>query len=442
MSRNTEKLKELKKLAEKEQAEKFKEYMSPSGKQLKRSTPQEVKHAAFLLKMSILGNKNVEVLGQYENARTKIELRCRKCVYLWAAIPGGLLDGQGCPRCGGTLKLTDQEIADRLKGRDIELIRYAGNVDKHSTFKCEIDGHIWEASAFHVFGGTGCPKCAGRLPICVKEFAQELLLRDIELISYAGNVKEISKFRCLIDGHEWDTKANHIRSGHGCPKCANFLRIEEEEFKQELLLRNITIVTYSGSTQAKSIFKCNIDGYQWAAKGSNIRSGKGCPKCAGNLPLDVESFRKQLRERGIQLLSYAGTTAKHSSFLCLLDGHEWEATASSVRSGSGCPKCAGQVFNILYLLRDNKEGTYKIGITQSTTTLPRRVKQIATESLDLIHYWELSNNAREVEQYLHTELTEYNVYNTRVRSGNTEFFNLDHLGDTVKGIDTLIQIYL
>ena len=40
---------------------------------------------------------DVELLGEYVNARTKVACRCRACGHEWDAVPNHLLRGVGCP---------------------------------------------------------------------------------------------------------------------------------------------------------------------------------------------------------------------------------------------------------------------------------------------------------------------------------------------------------
>lgn len=45
-------------------------------------------------------NKNIEVLGEYINNKTKITVKCNLCNYKWNVVPASLLNGHNCPKCG------------------------------------------------------------------------------------------------------------------------------------------------------------------------------------------------------------------------------------------------------------------------------------------------------------------------------------------------------
>ena len=45
-------------------------------------------------------NPRVVAVGKYVDSRTKIEMKCKKCEYIWSAHPMDVLRGHGCPKCG------------------------------------------------------------------------------------------------------------------------------------------------------------------------------------------------------------------------------------------------------------------------------------------------------------------------------------------------------
>jgi len=97
------------------------------------------------------------------------------------------------------------------------------------------------------------------------------------------------------------------------------------------------------SSQAKLRWRCR-EGHEWEAKPASVKAqGSWCPSCAprGRPKLTLEAMQKQAQEKGGACLSetYEGSQAK-LRWRCR-EGHEWEATATSVRNlGSWCPNCA------------------------------------------------------------------------------------------------------
>ena len=46
-------------------------------------------------------------------------------------------------------------------------------------------------------------------------------------------------------------------------------------------IKTITCLVYGGTFKAKSLFKCDIDGYEWESTLDAVRNARatGCPKC-------------------------------------------------------------------------------------------------------------------------------------------------------------------
>ena len=55
-------------------------------------------HEQYIKEVALI-NPDIEVLGQYINARTPILHHCIKDDYIWKSTPFNVLNGQGCPRC-------------------------------------------------------------------------------------------------------------------------------------------------------------------------------------------------------------------------------------------------------------------------------------------------------------------------------------------------------
>lgn len=109
------------------------------------------------------------VLGKYKNNRTKVELQCRKCSYIFNPKPNDTKNGKGCDKCGGTYPLTHEDYLNYpLKQKDGTYIRLEDMYDVLSEYinsktpvklKCREDNHIFYPIPNNTFKGHGCPKC-------------------------------------------------------------------------------------------------------------------------------------------------------------------------------------------------------------------------------------------------------------------------------------------
>ena len=55
-------------------------------------------HGQFIKELCVI-NDSIEVLGRYDGAKSRIEVRCLKCGHIWAPFADSLLHGYGCPCC-------------------------------------------------------------------------------------------------------------------------------------------------------------------------------------------------------------------------------------------------------------------------------------------------------------------------------------------------------
>ena len=117
----------------------------------------------FLKRLSNVNNK-ILPLEEYKSYHEKIKCRCLVDNYEWEISPAKLLQGRGCPVCGGSKKLTHEEFELRLKesNPNLKLIGEYINSDTLIEVECLIDGHRWKIRPYHLKGGEGCPKCAIR----------------------------------------------------------------------------------------------------------------------------------------------------------------------------------------------------------------------------------------------------------------------------------------
>ena len=245
-------------------------------------------HEEFMEKFYVKNKnaENIEILGEYVNNRTKIKCRCKIDGYEWEVVPNSLLNGQGCPKCAGRNKTTEDFINELKEINDnIEILgEYVGALTKIKC-KCKIDGHEWESRPNDLLNNHGCPKCSKNIKNKTTEyFINELkeINNDIEILGeYKGSKTKI-KCKCKIDGYEWEATPNSLLNGTGCPKCGGNIKKTTEEFKQEIKEINNDIEVFGEyiNNRTKIKCRCKIDGYEWEAIPDSLLRGQGCPKCS------------------------------------------------------------------------------------------------------------------------------------------------------------------
>lgn len=182
-----------------------------------------------------------------------------------------------------------------------------------------------------------------------------------------------------------------------------------------------SLVDYTGNKELVTII-C-IEHGEFLQTPHNHQKGRGCPKCQNiskqkTTQQCIEDFKQVHGSRyGYQSVEYTNNEVP-VSIACLTHG-PFQQRPKDHLEGKGCPKCANQNQNTLYLLKCNKRKTIKIGITNN---LPKRIQDIGG-SLQYIHHITV-DNPRNLETQLHKKYQAYNEFNPTVNNGGTEFFKL------------------
>ena len=106
-------------------------------------------------------NPNIEIIGEYINSITPVRCVCKIDRYEWNALPINLLRGSGCPTCAGTKHKTHDEYVNEVAALDcnIDVIGIYINARTKILHKCKIDGTEWMSDPHHILSGQGCPTC-------------------------------------------------------------------------------------------------------------------------------------------------------------------------------------------------------------------------------------------------------------------------------------------
>ena len=158
---------------------------------------------------------------------------------------------RGCPKCGGKIKLTLNEIKERLKEISPNIIILSDeyiNSNAKLKCKCKIDGHEWSPTWGSLSQGIGCPACVGKVVTnknSIRALRPDLikyLLYEKDSDKYTPHSNKKIKFKCPECGYEKKMLINRLSNerfacnicddGISIPEkfCANILKQLDMEF--------------------------------------------------------------------------------------------------------------------------------------------------------------------------------------------------------------------
>lgn len=331
-----------------------------------------------------LKGRNIKRLGNCKGARTPIDWICLICDYGWETAPSGVIGKRksGCKNCAGSVKLTNSDIDKKLEGRNIKRLSDYKSAHLLMKFECLIEycNYKWETTSNSVIGcgKTGCPKCAGQVKLTNENVDERLIGRNIKRLEDCKNSIIKIGWQCLIDGcgYIWRTTPSSIISSMhtGCPKCSNRMPITNEIIDEKLIGRNIKRLENCISGKKKILFGCLIENcnYKWKTTAGSVigKNNSGCPKCAGKSSLTDEMIDEILKGRNIKRLDNTVNNKTKIEWQCLLEScnYVWKTTPNKVvgNTETGCPLCAciGQNEKLMFgiLKENNVDVEYQYGI--------------------------------------------------------------------------------
>jgi len=183
----------------------------------------------FINKANIVHNFKFSYLKtDYKNSKSKVVITCP----FHGDFEQGAnthLQGYGCSKCAGNDRYTFESLSDKIleihKG-SIKLLEFQTITNVASKYKFQhiSCGHIWESPANSVLSGTGCPSCAGNSPYDEVELAKAILIRhkgEVTLVESQKIIGVGNKYYFKHScGHTWEASANHVLRGSSCPLCS------------------------------------------------------------------------------------------------------------------------------------------------------------------------------------------------------------------------------
>jgi len=223
----------------------------------------------------------------YINRRTKMEIICPVHGSFWQR-PNMHLNGSGCPRCSGRIKTTF-EIIDNFnkihKNKyDYSKMNYKGSM-KEIEIICRIDKHgsFFQTPNSHL--KSGCPRCGGTKKLSKTEWIEKAKLKhglkyNYTKVEYINSMSKV-EIICPKHGSFFQIAINHInRQASGCPECVRKSIYEHiDDFNKAHFNKFKYIEETFVNVDTKMEIICPVHGSFWQLP-SNHKSGAGCPICS------------------------------------------------------------------------------------------------------------------------------------------------------------------
>lgn len=278
------------------------------GNNNKKYTLDKVKENLKHLPISILSSA-------YKRSDAKLQCKCNLCNEIFESPYATLRKAKvGCPKCGRSKSSTNQklsinEVAQKLSALNITLIdsEYKG-VHTPLKVRCNKCGYEW---AKRVASRSGCPRCSSKLKLTLEQI-KERVDKSVEVLSSSYKSRSQKLLcRCKICENEWQSSFGSLVQKTKCPVCAYKSRAEKnrldfDEVKRQISSLNESIEIFSSSYKNSStplLCRCKVCNTEWKASHNNLVSkGSRCPKCARKQTKGEKYMQELFESLGIEFI--------------------------------------------------------------------------------------------------------------------------------------------
>lgn len=147
------------------------------------------------------------------------------------------------------------------------------------------------------------------------------------------------------NGHIWTARYDNIKTGYGCPACANNSRRRKHqkkrpEYNKLAKERQLRFVgELPRNTKEKTRFECIQCGYIWYTSYGSLSQGCGCPRCIGLSPKKRQDYISLAKLKGVTWIGDIPKNTKEKTEWECPKEHTWKTSYHTLLYGRGCPRC-------------------------------------------------------------------------------------------------------
>lgn len=312
---------------------------------MKRKTDDEFKKEVF----ELVGDE-YEVLGEYKNAKNKIEIFHKECGKNYFVSPDSFLKGRRCPNCNGKFKKTTEqfkkELYELVGDEYLLLDEYKNNRTKVKMIhqKC---GMIYYVVPTSFLSGCRCPKCSKeqKTTDVFKREVYELVGDEYKVLGVYKNSRtkiEIEHQKC---GHVHTFTPDSFLRKPRCVKCSKRMIRTTDQFKKEIfeLVGNEYEVLSDYEKASKKIrFKHNVCGKEFEVTSTMFLRGTRCSHCFKNERKTTKKFKEDIKKVVGDEYAVAGEYKNTRTKVDLLHkncGRIFSVKPRNFLYGTRCPYC-------------------------------------------------------------------------------------------------------
>ena len=253
-------------------------------------------------------NPSIEVLDEYDGAKTKILHKCLICKHIWSSAPSNILAGKYCPSCANKNRNKNKQPSQdeyismlATKNETLNVVGLYVNMKTKIEHLCLLCNKNILITPEHALRGYGCKSCSAKingqkLQLTHEQFKENVYSKNknIELLTdYVGSSSPIT-CRCKICENIWTVKYPFQLYNSNCPNCVAKIKGKKlqntiDEFK-DMIVPNVTLLSDYQGANKKIDCLCNICNFKWTVNQAGSLKRSGCPNCIkshGELQIEI-----------------------------------------------------------------------------------------------------------------------------------------------------------
>lgn len=257
-------------------------------------------HEEYVSRLSV-ENPDIEIVGEYVDAKTKSLHHCLKHDVYWDVMPNSVLyKHSGCPECAkekfrSSMMKSQEEYINELsiKNPDVELVDECKGGKIATQHYCKIHNVLFNIRPEDALQGSGCNECKSyKLRMKKLKTEEEYIVELAEknpFVKLVGNYHESltpTEHLCLIHNVVWSPTPARVLSGGGCKQCgsekiSNYFMKPRQDYIEELSDKNRDVELigeYLGGKKPTQHY-CKIHNVEFVASPESVLKGRGCSHC-------------------------------------------------------------------------------------------------------------------------------------------------------------------